>query len=325
MAKAMSTSQRTPVVVGVDGSRSHLATIDIAVVEAVRRRAALLIVHVWPGRYTASLRGSGPGPAEADGRHLLEIAARRALHRAPNLDVSTELLDGGTAAALVQRSLRSQLLVVGHRDDVLTRHGWGSTAAYLAHHCACPLMVHRGEALERGPVVVAVSTSDSAEATVRCAFQEAAWYGSRLVAVHVWTHPTGRGASRSTVVADYAVSRDEADRRLAEALTGSVAAYPDVAVERLVLHDLDVAYTLERASQRGRLLVAGMGRNGRFAELLYGSLGLSMMRRSACPVLLVPERWEAPLPEDQVQATPATADQPSVCSPTVPSTGADRP
>jgi nucleotide-binding universal stress UspA family protein len=310
MRNAVSTSQRTPVVVGVDGSRSHLATVDIAVVEAVCRRAALLIVHVWPGRYTASLRGSGPVPAEADGRHLLDIAARRALHRAPDLDISTELLDGGTAAALVQRSLRSQLLVVGHRDDVLTRHGWGSTAAYLAHHSACPLMIHRGAAPERGPIVLAASASDSAEATVRSAFQEASWYGSRLVAVHVWTHPTGHGTSRSTVVADYAASRDEADRRLAEALTGSAAAYPDVVAERLVLHDLDVAYTLERASQRGRLLVAGMGRNGRFAELLYGSLGLSMMRSSACPVLLVPERWEAPLPEVHVQGAPTTADRP---------------
>ena len=102
MHNAVSTSQRTPVVVGVDGSRSHLATVDLAVVEAVRRRAPLLIVHVWPGRYTASLRGSGPVPAEADGRHLLDIAARRALHRAPDLDISTELLDGGTAAALVR-------------------------------------------------------------------------------------------------------------------------------------------------------------------------------------------------------------------------------
>ena len=278
--------------VGVDGSRSHLATVDLAVMEAVRRHAPLLIVHVWPSRYT----GSGPVPLEADGRHLLDIAARRARHQAPDLRISTELMDGGAAAALAQRSLHSQLLVVGHRDDVLTRHGWGSTAAYLAHHSSCPLLVSRGSAVEKGPVVVAVSTSRSAEATVKCAFAEASRYGARLVAVHVWTHPSGREATRSTVVADYAADRGQADRRLADALADSAAAYPDVAVDRLVLHDLDVAYTLERASQRGRLLIAGMGRNGRFAELLYGSLGLSMMRRSACPVLLVPDGWADPAP-----------------------------
>jgi nucleotide-binding universal stress UspA family protein len=277
------------------------------VMEAVRRRAPLLIVHVWPSRYT----GSGPVPMEADGRHLLELAARRARHQSPNLPVSTELLDGGAAAALARQSLHSRLLVVGHRDDVLTRHGWGSTAAYLAHHGACPLLVHRGAVLAKGPVVVAVSTSASAEATVRCGFEEASRSGAPLVAVHVWAHPSGRRATRSTVVADYAADRGQADHRLAEALAGSAAAYPDVAVERLVLHDLDVAYTLERASQRGRLLVAGMGRNGRFAELLYGSLGLSMMRRSACPVLLVPDGWAAPLR--------------GAHAPTVPGKGADRP
>jgi nucleotide-binding universal stress UspA family protein len=307
MDKAGSTSQRTPVVVGVDGSRSHLATVDLAVVEAERRRAPLLIVHVWPGRYT----GTGAVPMEADGRHLLELAARRAQHRAPDLQISTELADGGTAAALVQRSLHSQLLVVGHRDDVQTWHGWGSTTAYLAHHSACPLLVHRGAALDRGPIVVAVSTSTSAEATVRCAFEQASRFGARLVAVHVWTHPSGREATRSTVVADYAADRNQADHRLAEALADSAAAYPDVEVDRLVLHDLDVAYTLERASQRGRLLIAGMGRNGRFAEMLYGSLGRSMMRRSACPVLLVPDHWKAPVLQDH--------------APTVPGKGADRP
>jgi nucleotide-binding universal stress UspA family protein len=307
MYNAASTSHRLPVVVGVDGSRSHLVTVDLAVAEALRRRAPLLIVHVWPGRYT----GSRLPPTDADGRHLLDVAARRALHRAPDLDVSTELVNGGTAAVLVRRSLRSQLLVVGHRDDVLSRHGWGSTAAYLAHHSACPLLVHRGAVPERGPIVVAASTSDSAEATMRYAFQEASWTGSRLVAVHVWTHRTGQGTARSTVMAGYAADRSAADHRLAGALAAGAAAYPDVAVERLVLHDLDVAYTLERASQRGRLLVAGMGRNGRFAELLYGSLGLSMMCRSACPVLLVPEGWAAPRPGDHVHTPLPTTNDPS--------------
>jgi hypothetical protein len=78
------------------------------------------------------------------------------------------------------------------------------------------------------------------------------------------------------VTAGYAADRAAADRELAEVLAGWASIYPDVTVERLVLHDLDVAYTLERASRRGRLLVAGMGRNGRFAELLYGSLGLAL-------------------------------------------------
>jgi nucleotide-binding universal stress UspA family protein len=291
MEKVVSASA-PPIVVGVDGSRNHLATLDLAVDEAVRRRAPLMILHVWPGRYAGSLRTRGPTPTIEDGRHLLDVAARRAAHRAPALSIDTELIDGSVADTLVRRSSRAPLLVVGHRDDVLTRHGWGSTAAYLAHHSACPLLVYRGAAPARGPVVLAASATESGRAAVAFAFDEAATMATRLVAVHVWTHPAGRGATTAEGYrADYAASRDEADRQLAEALAGWAGRYPDLSVERLVLHDLDVAYTLERAARRGRLLVAGMGGNSRFAELLYGSLSLSLMRTTACPVLLVPTGW----------------------------------
>jgi nucleotide-binding universal stress UspA family protein len=282
-------------VVGIDGSRTYGDTLDLAVQEAQRRRAPLLVVHAWPGRYSGRFTAV-PVPTEQDGKHLLEIAVRRARHRAPGLPVRTELVVGGAAGALAQHSAEAQLLVVGHRDDVLTRHGWGSTAAYLAHHCACPLLVHRGTVRERGPVVVAASARETATATLACAYEEASRSRSRLVAVHVWTHPSTRGATTPAgVAAGYAADRAAADRQLAEVLAGWASTYPDVSVERLVLHDLDVAYTVERASRRGRLLVAGMGRNGRFAELLYGSLGLALMRTVACPVLLVPPQWRHPM------------------------------
>lgn len=59
-------------------------------------------------------------------------------------------------------------------------------------------------------------------------------------------------------------------------------------MERIVLQDLDIPYTVERAAGRGQLLVAGMGRSGRLTELLYGSFGQGVTRRAPCPVLLIP-------------------------------------
>ncbi|MDT5040932.1 MAG: hypothetical protein QOE51_1917 [Actinoplanes sp.] len=115
--------------------------------------------------------------------------------------------------------------------------------------------------------------------------------GGRLVAVYVWTRPDDRADTRLAAAAGHVAERQQAERHLAEALAGWTCDYPDVAVERLALHDLDVAYTLERASRRGRLLVAGMGSSGRFAELLYGSPGLTLVRQAVCPVLLVPSDW----------------------------------
>jgi hypothetical protein len=54
-----------------------------------------------------------------------------------------------------------------------------------------------------------------------------------------------------------------------------------------------MAYTIERASRRGRLLVAGIGRHGRFAELLYGALSPNpgALQRATCPVVIVPSAW----------------------------------
>ena len=294
MDSVVPASQNSPVVVGVDGSRARTAIVDLAVAEAVRRGAPLLIVHAWPGRYSGPLRPRGLVATEEDGRHLLDVTVRRVQHLAPQLRVRTELSSGSAAHVLAEHSHQARLVVVGHRDATFTRSSWGSTAAYLAHHGACPLLVHRGGVADRGPVVVAVSTAEPVTATIACAYEEAALSGSRLVAVHVWTRPTGRDPAPVGVTAGYAAGRREAERHLAEALAGWRSIYPDVEVERLVLHDLDVAYTLQRASRRGRVLVAGMGSNGRLAEMLYGSIGLAMVRQAECPVLLVPAAFRHP-------------------------------
>jgi len=282
-----------PVVVGVDGSRSAPATVDLAVAEAVRHRAPLRIVHVWPGRYTGVFKGRSVVPTPADARRLLEVTARRAELAAPELPITTELFEGGAANVLTQCSDEAELLVVGHRDNPFTRPSWGSTAAYLAHHSACPLLVNRGSAHD-GPVVVASSARASGSATMGYAFTEASLRGSRLVAVHMWARPGGPdGPVPGVRPGGYATERAVAGDRLRDALDGWSGQFPDVAVERLLVSDLDLPYTIERASVRSRLLVAGIGQTGRFAELLYGSVGPAPvgLRSATCPALLVPAGW----------------------------------
>jgi nucleotide-binding universal stress UspA family protein len=273
-----------PVVTAVDGSRNAWATVDLGVAEAVRHRAPLTIVHVWPGRYTGPFRSYEPYPGAAEGRRLLDLAARRAAHLAPRLRVDTELLEGSAPIAVAQRSAGARVLVIGHRDEVLTRPSWGSTAAYLAHHSLCPLLVYRGAVSDRGPVVLAASARQPATATAGWAFDEAARHRTGLVVIHVWRRPDQiAGTPRSE-----AKERQQASALLTEALAGPAAEHPGVATEAVVLRDLDVAYTVERAARRGRLLVAGMGRHGRLVELLYGSLSTAVSRQAPCPVLLVP-------------------------------------
>jgi nucleotide-binding universal stress UspA family protein len=135
-----------PVVVGIDGSRNQPAIVDLGVLEAVRRNAPLLLVHIWPGRY---LRG-----------------------------------------------VRSRMRPIGKRPIGSWRRRWPAGSRHTR-----------------------------------------TWLSSALCCMTSTSH------------------------------------------------------TVERASRRGRLLVAGMGRHNRFAELLYGSLGVALVRQAPCPVLLIPPGW----------------------------------
>ncbi|GIF23348.1 hypothetical protein Ate02nite_60780 [Paractinoplanes tereljensis] len=114
--------------------------------------------------------------------------------------------------------------------------------------------------------------------------------------MHMWSRPwAADGSEPSAARGGYAAERACAERALATALVRWSARFPGVPVDREIVSDLDLAPTIERASRRGRLLVAGIGRHGRFAELLYGSAGPGPvgLRSAPCPVVLVPEDWPA--------------------------------
>ncbi|MEV0895410.1 universal stress protein [Actinoplanes sp. NPDC049802] len=270
MSSVVSVVERLPVVVGVDGMPADLQVVDVAAEEAAVRGVPLHVVHAWPGRQVMWSRHRGAAD-QLDGRHLLELAIRRAQLAYPSLIVGTQLVDEGAAEALVRWSARAGLLVVRHRDEGGLGHGWGSTAAYVAHHSVCPLLVHRGASTPRGPVVVAVSGRRTA--SLRCAFESAARAGSGLTAVHV--KETG----------------GMVEAHLDEVLAEWGALWPEVPVERLSVGEDEVPYTIDRASRRCRLLVAGRGRKGWSVEAVYNSGGMASGGRQLCPVLLVPPGW----------------------------------
>jgi nucleotide-binding universal stress UspA family protein len=279
MHSVVSVEERLPVVVGIDDVPDGMQIIDVAAVEAARRGVSLGIVHAWPGRHGALPRRRALRPDPAEGRHLLKLAAQRARRVSPGLTVKTELVDDSAAEALIRHSDGAGLLVIRHRDEATLGHGWGSTAAYVAHHSLCPLLVHRGPVRDQGPVVVA--TSGRSSATVAVAFDAASRAGCPLVAVHVRT-------PEQEFCPD---SRQQAEDRVTAALAAGAGAGPDVAVNRLIITDAEAGYTVERASGRGQLLVAGRGHKGWIVEMLYHRGRSSPSERRLCPVLLVPPAW----------------------------------
>jgi nucleotide-binding universal stress UspA family protein len=265
----VSVEQQLPVVVGVDGGPAELEIVDAAAAEAARRGVVLEVVHAWPGRHGVVPRRRTVRLDVTEGRHLLELAVRRVRNTYAGLRVRTELVDENAAEALIRRSRQAGLLVIRHRDESGLGHGWGSTAAYLAHHCACPLLVYRGASPERGPVVAAASGRYSS--AMSCAFEAAARAGCPLVLVHVREPGESRGADP-----------------LEEVVSEGARSWPDVTVNRLSISEAEIGYTTERASRRGRLLVAGRGRKGWLVEQLYSATSITTGGHRLCPVLLLP-------------------------------------
>jgi nucleotide-binding universal stress UspA family protein len=138
-----------PVVVGVDGSPVSAAAIAFAADEAALRKTNLVAVHAW-----AQPVSTGPGDmlplvydpdllAAEEARVLAEsVAGLGANH--PDVPVERELVEDRASAALIERSRRAQLVVVGSRG-----HGGftglllGSVSHALLHHADCPVVVVR--------------------------------------------------------------------------------------------------------------------------------------------------------------------------------------
>jgi hypothetical protein len=78
MHTVVSAEEKLPVVVGVDDAPEGLQVVDVAAAEAAYRGVPLAIVHAWPGRRGGHPRQRAMRPDQADGRHLLDFATRRA-------------------------------------------------------------------------------------------------------------------------------------------------------------------------------------------------------------------------------------------------------
>ncbi|WP_369272511.1 universal stress protein [Streptomyces sp. R11] len=261
------------VVVGVDGSSSSLAAVEQAAREAQLRRAELRVVHAlsWPVR--PMYAPLDPSPLN----RLVNEAAQRARTMAPEVEVTEAVETGDAVAVLEAESRAADLVVVGPRGmGGFIGMLLGSTAASLAAHSQCPVMVVREEPAGAGPIVLAVDGSPVGEAAVEFAFAEAALRGAEIVAVHAWLPdyvPPGTGL-------------ESAERLLAQALAGRGQSYPDVTVRHEVLSG-ETREVLIEASRTAQLMVVGARGRGGFVGLLLGSVSQALLHHAHCPVTVV--------------------------------------
>jgi nucleotide-binding universal stress UspA family protein len=286
----MTTDRESTVVAGIDGSPAGSRAAVWAAAAARRRgqRLVLLSVNSWP---SVDARQSGPGWDVEGGRSLaqdvLEQARRQVLKLVPNLDLRTEVVDGVPAEVLVQRSRTAALVVVGRRGGgEFGRLLLGSTAAQVAAHAGCPVVVVP-EALpappaDGGGVVVGVDIGEHAQAALGFAFSEASQQGVPLIAVRAWTLLSEEPAIRA-FAPDPSELESQQRRLVSEALAGWCTKYPDVPVHHRLLRR-HAGRALVEAADGAAMLVVGARGSGGFAGLRLGSVADAAIRHADCPV-----------------------------------------
>ncbi len=268
----------TPTItVVVDLAVPSRAAVRWAVREASRRQAHLRIV--LPG-----------GRADRADREHLDASAAVAARR--SIGVSFTSWPDPTVQAKLAASADTELLVLPGPTADVDRLVMG------AH---CPVVVvpdaparrerpHAGLPRHpRDPRPVLVGAGPATEPEVLgFAFAEAARRRAGLLAVRTWNDPLVElGLLLPGHVDRWDVADEHAREDLALQLSACRVAYPEVALEQLVVNDR-CADLLAALAQRARLLVLGRPARGTLLNGVAMSPAITLARHVPCPVVIVP-------------------------------------
>ncbi len=143
----MSTPDRRPVIVGIDGSPQAQVALAWAVDEARLHGLGLRVIHAFPAlvSFFGTTAHEYYPQVEAEARAMFE----KTLATAPPMDdlhVERTLEPGNPAEILVEASRGASLLVVGHRGRGAFRGMFlGSVSMHCVQQGHCPVVVVRGE------------------------------------------------------------------------------------------------------------------------------------------------------------------------------------
>ncbi|WP_169813443.1 universal stress protein [Nocardia vaccinii] len=273
-------TDRSAVVVGVDGTTVSLNAARWAGYLAGALRAPLSIVHVVPRPEPAGVsvrsRGARPDP---DG--IVEQTAELVRTSVDDLDIGFERGYGATDSTLVERSERARYLVVG-MHTVLGTGLIGRTTMHLVTRAHCPVVVWRGTVGRPIPrrlaVAVGVDGTRLSDPAIGHAFELAAAFGVPVRAVHSWPpgiEPIGRHVG----------AQDAARALLSESVSDWRRKFPAVPVIESAVPGPAVP-VLVRASAQAQLVVVGSRSRESAAAVFLGSTSRDLLHRARCPVLV---------------------------------------
>lgn len=290
-----STANVARIVAGVDGSESALQAVRWGAIEAARRSLPLMLVHALgiPRLYVGAWPPSNKLRAKLIERgESLLAAAKKVAQHAAQAEISSNIDNENPPEALVAASRSASMIVLGAPDHGdLTGLAFGSTALQTTTHAHCPVVVVRGEDVgarpDNDPIVVGVDNSPLSDATLGCAFEEAALRSAPLIAVHTWWD--NEAAHDVIDEARFSLLEPVADieqQALIERIDRWRNKYPDVPIKLAVEWDKPRRKLLE-LSVRAQLVVVGSRGRGGMRGLLLGSTSQALIHHASCPVMVV--------------------------------------
>jgi nucleotide-binding universal stress UspA family protein len=298
------------IIVGVDGSDRSDDALALASSLARRTVAEIELARAYPYDDTAGHLG------DSSRRHHLREDAQQTLDRLRALaDVSLQITARTIADPSPSRALHTlaeregaALIVIGSsHHGAVGRVFAGTTAERLLHGSPCPVAVAprgfaHGTSIDR--IVVAWDRSAEATAAVIAAVAIARAVGAELRIVEVldiqWA---GTPAIIPGSGAELAAHQPAARARAS--LDELIAGLPgDVHVETALVLGHPVGDLIKQSEDADLLVLGSRGYGPRCAVLLGGVSG-RVVRRAACPVIVVPRGVERPL-EDLLQAASLT-------------------
>jgi nucleotide-binding universal stress UspA family protein len=291
------------IVIGFDGTDSGEDALALGALLSRALGAAAIVASVHPEEYPI-----GPGRVDAEWLAFMRGQAEEMLARARDFLGDTVAAEyravGGVSASRGLHELAEQedagVVVVGStRRGPLGRTFPGSTGERLLQGSACPVAVApRG--LRQDPPqelrTIAVGFLDTPEGreALHYAATLAERSGARLQvlsvvtpAAEVFSPVIGRDAEEAFVARTREVFRRALDDALA-GLPRSLGAEGRLLEGEVV----DVLATLDRRD--AQLLVCGSRGYGPLRRVLLGGVSARLMRRAACPLLVVPRGTEQP-------------------------------
>ncbi|GAB2888070.1 universal stress protein [Streptomyces deserti] len=285
-----------PITAGFDGSEESLAALAWAAREAVRRGVALRVVHAW--RFQPhEAAGAGDRDAQAQwARDAVTEAARGVTERHPDLEVTTDVLEGDTVETLTAAAAGAELLVLGSRG-----HGrvmgflLGSVGQRVIVGAARPVVLVRAgdrpsnEVAGHEIVVGQQGEPEDSAAALGFAFETAAARGATVRVVRAWTLPPVFAYSPGSLkLLDEAGGLEPYEKKaLAAALQPWRERFPDVPVVEHVEMG-SAGQVLLSVAGTAQLMVVGRRAHRTAVGARIGSVAHGMLHHADCPVAVVP-------------------------------------